>query len=357
MLQQSPPATITAITGIEGLGKTELALQYAQYFAQGHDRHQIYAGGICWIRAHTPANSTPEGQESERKDPENKKLIQNAGQQIVAYAQTQLGLTIPDTLQNLPDQVAFCWANWPAGDVLLVWDDVTDYGAIEPYLPPSLPRFKLLLTTRLELGPLVQPLDLNVLSETAALELLQSLVGEGRIQAQLESAKTLCAWLGYLPLGLELVGRFLVQQPDWSLTRLQRRLIEKRLDARALSDPELRMTTAHESVAAAFELNWQELNAEAQQLGYLLSLFPPGPISWPLVEQCLPDRDAEALASLRDQGLVCASLLQQVGEQTYQLHPLLRGFFQSKLQIAAEQQVDLMAQLVRAGQIWQKEEE
>jgi hypothetical protein len=46
----------------------------------------------------------------------------------------------------------------------VVLDDVTNYQAIEPYLPPADPRFKLLITTRLDLGSTVQKVPLEELS-------------------------------------------------------------------------------------------------------------------------------------------------------------------------------------------------
>lgn len=149
MLQQGDRVAVSAIAGMGGMGKTELALQYAL------SHREQYAAGICWLQAR--------GAE--------------VGTQLVRFAQTQLSLNPPDTFELL-DQVKFCWRNWRSGPALLIFDDVTDYEAIEPYLPPSTePRFKVLLTTRLRLGRSVQQLALDVLDEAAALALLQSLVG------------------------------------------------------------------------------------------------------------------------------------------------------------------------------------
>jgi tetratricopeptide (TPR) repeat protein len=66
-------------------------------------------------------------------------------------------------------------------------------------------------------------------------------------------------------------------------------------------------------------------------LGCLLSLFAAAPIPWKLVEQCLPEEDAEDLEDIRDDKLLNLHLLQRKGEGIYQLHPLLREFFQYKL--------------------------
>jgi tetratricopeptide (TPR) repeat protein len=220
----------------------------------------------------------------------------------------------------------------------VILDDVTDYEQIKPYLPPQESRFKLLATTRLNLGRSFQSLEIQVLSEDAALDLLRSgtaarsparsLTEVDRINSQLETAKPLCAWLGYLPLGLELVGRYLAQKPDLSLADLQKRLEAQRLKARALTQVEAGMT-APLGVATAFELSWQELDKEAQRLCYLLSLFALAPIAWNWVEPCFPDRDPEDLEDLRDR-LVRSSLMQRSGEGTYILHQLIRKFFQAK---------------------------
>ncbi|MBW4661068.1 MAG: tetratricopeptide repeat protein [Drouetiella hepatica Uher 2000/2452] len=288
------------IQGMGGIGKTELALQYAWQ----HYEQNTYSAGICWLRSRE----------------------QDLGTQIVNFASVHLRLTIRDDLE-LPGQIADCWQRWPAGQVLVIFDDVTDYQDIKPFLPPQESRFQVLLTTRSYLGQSLKQFEIRVLSETAALDLWRSMTDTERIDAQLEAAQSLAQWLGYLPLGLELVGRYLAAKPDLSLAELQQRLERQRLGAKALVQREAGMTAVHESVAAAFELSWQELAEPARQLSYLLSLFALAPIPWNLVEQSLPDWDSEELEETRDLGLVDRSLLQRVGAGTYQLHQLIREFF------------------------------
>jgi hypothetical protein len=104
-----------------GVGKTELALQYAHL----HWQQQTYPGGICWLMAGEL----------------------DLGTQIVAFARVHLQLHPPENL-DLPSQGVFCWRHWLPGEVLLVLDDVTDYQEVKPYLPPVEPRFKVLMTTR-----------------------------------------------------------------------------------------------------------------------------------------------------------------------------------------------------------------
>ena len=303
MLQQGSPVAVSAIAGMGGIGKTELAMQYALAYKQS------YPGGLCWLQARSG----------------------DVGTQLVRFAQSCLNLNPPDGLE-LADQVKHCWRNWIAGEVLVVFDDVTDYRTIEPYFSPSTEsRFKVLMTTRLKLGRSVQQLQLDVLDEAAALALLKSLVGSDRIQAQLDESKRLCEQLGYLPLGLELAGRYLERKADLSVAELQQRLERQQLTAKALCQTDADMT-AKLGVAAAFQLSWDALSAESQQLGCGLSVFAAAPIPWTIAQQCFAQQDPEELEEQRDGELLNLHLLQRVADSTYRLHPLIREFFQSQLE-------------------------
>ena len=89
-------------------------------------------------------------------------------------------------------------------------------------------------------------------------------------------------------------------------------------------------------VAAAFELNWQSLEPEAQKLACLLSLFALAPIPWSLVESAASSSDLEFDLKVHCTVLVERYLLQELAEDTYQVHERIRELLRQKLEELAE---------------------
>ena len=86
LLERENRSAICALAGMGGVGKTELAVQYALQYGDN------YPGGICWLQVRGADVRT----------------------QIVEYGQVYLSLKIPDNLE-LSQQVEYCWVNWQQG--------------------------------------------------------------------------------------------------------------------------------------------------------------------------------------------------------------------------------------------------
>ena len=318
-LQHNNAVAVSAIAGMGGVGKTELATQYAR-------QHEAdYPGGICWLNARDT----------------------NLAADIIQFYQFYVDnkREIPQELGGrqltVSEQAIWCWENWqaPEGFVLVVWDDVTDLGSCQQLLPKN-NRFRLLVTTRLRnLDPnLVEEIPLDVLSLEKSIELLKALIGKKRIEKEPETAAELCKWLGYLPLGLELVGRYVADDPDLSLLQMLESLQQQRLDDEALERSTETWTTAQRGVLAAFELSWQKLDAKTQQVAELLSLFAPDVIPWKLIQSTCERLDwSKTEIKKAKKQLYKHYLLQHLEnrESSYKIHPLIRQFLQAKLNLTS----------------------
>ncbi len=198
-------------------------------------------------------------------------------------------------------------------------------------------------------------LPLEVLSPEAAVERLITLVGAERLSLDVGAGQEvilLCKWLDYLPLGLELVGRYLAENPRLSLADLLKRLKVQQLQDQAidLDEQQIQKTDSisQQGVRAVFELSWRKLDWMTQRVGQLLSLFAPMVIPWELVEK-LPEASIHLNWQKADikrakKQLNKWHLIERVEntERCYIIHPLIRTFLQEKL--AASEQADQFKQ-------------
>ncbi len=304
-LQTSQQVAIVAVAGMGGVGKTELAIQYAKQHLQK------YQGGVCWLSAQGI----------------------DVRIQILRFAELKFKLIAPDDWE-LADRLRYCWQNWQQGEVLLVFDNVTEYKKqVQPYLPPESPRFKVLLTTREKFDRTLPQLPLDVLKPLAAMKLLKLLVDRERLKSEPWVARKICKFLGYLPLALELVGRYLDTMPDLSLDTLQKRLMKKRLEHEAIAKANPLMRYEY-GVPEAFALSWEQLDENAQKKGCGLSLFALADI--PLPVEAIENDEQQEVWEKAIADLLQLHLLQRQSKGIYKLHPLIRQFFQMKLDESSE---------------------
>ena len=341
LLQKNQKVAVSAfVKGMGGVGKSELALQYAL-------RHLLtdYGGGICWLRGNEGTLPT----------------------QLQDFVQVQLRETMPDGLDSGEKLAGYCWRRLSErieGQMLVVLDDVKDYGNVEPFLPTLDGKFRVLVTTRLGWGNAMQQYTLDVLVLAAAVDLLKSFLPEADPRQENEEAiENLCTWLGRLPLAIELVGRYLAlpNQLDTGISEILQRLRgECMVQLSQITVEERKLLPKNLNVAASFFLSWQELSPLAQRLACLLGLFALAPIPWTLIQsamlnetkqkqsfwqglQGLFQKKAVALTERDLQGargeLLNLHLLERTQQGVYELHQLLREYFQFQLQQHPEWQV------------------
>jgi hypothetical protein len=313
-LQKGDRVAISTLTGMGGIGKSELELQYAWQ----EWRQQTYRGGICWLNV---SESNP-------------------GLSILSFAQIHLGLRLPEE-GELVERVRYVWQGWLKNEqdqTLIIFDDVRDYQQVKDYLPPQADqRFKVIITTRLkELSAKIQTLHVDILQPEAALDLLRSYVTDGRIDDQLEQANLLCRDLGYLPLALELVARLLRRRESWTIAKIREKLAENGLaDQSLIKNPKFDSEmTAERGVKAAFDLSWQELNNEpnAQKLAMYLSLFALAPFPKSLIDGLFPEDYEDEIEEWLTDSLVYLNLVKFLGDGWYELHTLIRHYLRDKLE-------------------------
>jgi tetratricopeptide (TPR) repeat protein len=317
-----------AITGMGGLGKTELVTQYARQYQDHYD-------GIIWF---------------------------NARQRILAAEVFELftlkfGLEIPqkqgEKLLTLQEQVAWCWLQYPETQkpVLIVVDDLIDLTQLQDVVSPET-RFRVLITTRQQhLDPnSIQERPLEFLSPPIALELLQKQLGKNhqRIVNEPETATEICKFLENLPLGIILVGSYLTTDLGLSLTQMLERLQKRKLAETALQKRET-IDQTQLGIRAAFNLTWETLDTQTQYLGAFLSLFSPQLIFWDLVVWVIEfevENEEKQLIWTEEELTTSKKRLYQVNflqtgqesPEAYTIHNLVRLFLQEQLAEVGEKQ-------------------
>jgi DNA-binding SARP family transcriptional activator/Tfp pilus assembly protein PilF len=297
---RQPAVVISAISGLAGVGKTALAVQWAHQVAGEFPDGQLYVN----LRGYDAAQPPMPAADAIRLALD---AFQVPAAQIPASAEAQAGL----------------YRSMLAGKkVLIVADNAADAAQVRPLLPGS-PGCLVIVTSRNTLAGLVAtdgavPMSLDVLTDAEARDLLARILGPARVGAEPEAAGRLIEACGRLPLALAITAARAATRPQLPLAAVAADLAGAagRLDAlQAAGD-------ALASVRAALACSYDQLSADAARILRLLGVHPGPDISGPAAASLagLPGPEAaRLLAELAD-----ASMTSQDGGGRCSLHDLVR---------------------------------
>ena len=320
--RRSAHVGLVGVTGMGGVGKTQLAVELAYRFQD----QQRFPAGIFWTSA--TGTSLAEWQHH------------------LAELASQCGFLPLDDDRTSPEyeaRRARHFARYLAShaDALLILDNVADPTYINTFLPCFAGgelRCALLYTSRVTLAPadatlyaveqLPEPAALRLLLQTTRPTLLKETLAESQSEEAC-AARRICEIVGYLPLALVLLRSILVQDRHVSLVRMIKELTG-RGPLNITQDIEKVLTTT-------FQLSWERVhNEEARRLFLLATYFPeaaPIPL-WLLGLAAGLGEEGEIFAPLGQARLHLQelNLLEELSSQQVRLHPLVRAFGQHLLQ-------------------------
>ncbi len=202
--------------------------------------------------------------------------------------------------------------------VLMVLDDVGPPGLVKALLPGSA-NAAVLITTRSEdaavslQSHVLHPAEL---ATAESLDLLSSMVGAARVDAQREDGTELCTLLHNLPLAVEIAGQLLAARGHRSLGQLAARL----RDAQSRLD----LGIADRDVRASFLVSWETLDDAHRALFSHMGLFAGRAFTAPALAAVMEIAERDAVERLDD--LAALSLVTPVADERFRQHPLLADF-------------------------------
>lgn len=199
--QEGVQTSSYVLHGLGGVGKTQIALEYAYRHAQEYI-------AIFWISAETPESITS------------------------SYLSIAALLGLPGHGESDQDQIVAAVRGWLSSHRhwLLVWDNIEDLNALSAFLPPARQGAMLFTTRRQTLGTLAVGVELQPMKEAEGLLFLLRRARLLDLSAQKEhleqlaqsrpadfaAARALVAQMDGLPLALDQVGAY-VQETSCSL--------------------------------------------------------------------------------------------------------------------------------------------
>ncbi|MGV4988703.1 ATP-binding protein [Streptomyces sp. NRAIS4] len=286
---------ISAVEGMAGVGKTQLAI---------HAAHELVRGGH-FTDTQLHVNLRGFDPELPPADPST----------VLEAFLRQLGVPAQQIPASLDERAAMYRDRLRERSALVLLDNAANENQVRDLIPSG-PTCLVLITSRRSLAGLdgVTPHLIDTFTETESLDLLMRIAGRDRVEAEPEAAAKIVQFCDHLPLALALAAARLRSRPAWSLQQLADRLRDGQLDG---------IRAGGRALRPVLDLSYRALPDQAQRMFRLLGLHTG------------PDFTAEAAAALAESTLAETSatlemlldehLLQQKRSGRYELHDLLRA--------------------------------
>jgi len=281
-----------AFRGLGGLGKTQLAIEYAYRY-----RDQ-YPNGVIWLNAD-----------------------QNIDAQLIEIAERARWIA-PESEHKYKLQIAQQRIR-SYSDCLIIFDNLEDRRAIDAYLPEPEANPHILVTSRADHTDFY-PVALDLLNETFSRELL---VKEARRNPNTEQEEKgvagIIALLGGLPLALELAGAYLAHRRTVTFQQYYDVLAK---DLKSALPKNVSSFTKHEADLYSTLRLSEELLQEEEQLRDVLNLLTwsgSAPMSSDLMSYLLDTPNDGTLAGALALGAELRLLQQSKELDSYSLHRLV----------------------------------
>ena len=235
----------SALHGMGGIGKTQMATEYIYRHLQNYDL-------IWWIDA---AHTT-----------QIRAGLTDLARALNLPGSTEANIAVPAVIEALRTGRPF--RRW-----LLVFDAAESPDAVMPFFPRNGPGHILITSRNSDWAGVARPLELAVFKREESIELL----GKRGPEIAEGEANQLADKLGDLPLAIEQAAawRAVTGMPVHEYLRLFDESVAEILDAATAPDHEV-------SVAAAWNVSFDELksrNPAAHQILHICAFFSPEPIS------------------------------------------------------------------------------
>jgi tetratricopeptide (TPR) repeat protein len=309
---QGAPATlvISAIGGMAGVGKTALAVHWAQQRAGRFPDGQLYVD----LRGFDPSCAPMPAATAVRRFLDA--LPVPAGR-IPADLDAQIGL----------------YRSLLAGKrILIVLDNARDPEQVRPLLPGAA-GCMVLITSRSQLTDLIAldgaiPLTVDLLATREARELLVRRLGPARVTSEQAAADELIGLCARLPLAVNIAASRAMAHSRTPLSSLAAELRDTRRRLDLLS-----AGTGAANLRAVFSWSCQTLSSPAARMFRLLGVHPGPDISIAAAASLAATGPDQARRALDE--LTAAHLLTEHAHGRYRLHDLLRAYAAEQAQAAS----------------------